>query len=156
MIRSALLSCAFLALVAAAAPAEQPNPPLIRSAAAGNWSDGKTWEGGKVPPAGARVQVRAGHRVVYDRKSTDVIRSIHVAGPLPFPAARDTELNVGLIKIQPGDDAGENGFDCDAPLGAVDPKQPKPALEIGSQDKPLDAKFTALIRLHHVEGLDKE
>jgi hypothetical protein len=159
MFRHAIFTCALLALSGAPAFADEPKPvapPLVRTAGSGSWSDAKTWEGGKLPAAGARVQVRAGHRVVYDRKSEDVIRSIHVAGTLTFAAGRDTELNVGLIKIQPGDDASENGFDCDAHMTDPDPKMPKPALEIGTPDKPLDAKYTATIRLHCVEGLDRE
>src|SRR4051794_23664135 len=80
-------------------------PPLVRSAKSGAWSDAATWDGGKVPAAGARVQVRAGHTVRYDVASDDVIRSVHVGGVLSFAADRNTRLNVGLIKIQPGDDA---------------------------------------------------
>jgi hypothetical protein len=159
MFRHTLLACALLALSGAPTFADEPKPaapPLVRTVGSGAWSDAKTWEGGKLPAAGARVQVRAGHRVVYDRKYADVIRSIHVAGTLTFAADRDTELNVGLIKIQPGDDASENGFDCDAHMTDSDPTQPKPALEIGTPDKPLDARYTATIRLHYVEGLDRE
>src|SRR2546426_389629 len=37
----------------------------IRSAKGGPWSDPTTWDGGKVPGIGARVQVREGHRLVY-------------------------------------------------------------------------------------------
>ncbi len=152
---------AFLALflVPVFAVADQPEPTapqLIRTAASGSWSDAKTWEGGKLPATGARVQIRTGHHVVYDRKSDDVIRSIHVAGTLTFAADRDTVLNVGLIKIQPGDDASEDGFNCDAHITDPDPKLPKAALEIGIPEKPLDTKFTAKIRLHFVEGMDKE
>ncbi len=62
----------------------------------------------------ARVQVRTGHIVTYDIESDAVIRSIHVAGTLRFDPDRDTRLDVGLIKIQAGDDAGESGFDCEA------------------------------------------
>ena len=91
-------------------------PPLLRSEASGAWSAPATWEGGKVPQAGARVQVRTGHAVTYDVNSDQVIRSIHVAGTLRFAHDRDTRLDVGLIKIQPGDDASENGFDCEAHL----------------------------------------
>ena len=36
---------------------------LIRSARSGPWSESKTWENGRVPDAGARVQVRTGHTV---------------------------------------------------------------------------------------------
>src|SRR5947209_2061623 len=91
------------------AAADAPEGPrLIRSARSGPWSAPATWEGGKVPPAGSRVQVRTGHTVAYDLKSDQVIRSIHVAGTLRFPHDRDTWLDVGLIKIQPGDNASEN------------------------------------------------
>ncbi len=134
----------------------QEMPPLIRSAKSGPWSAEETWEGGKVPANGSQVQVRAGHTVVYDLKSEQVIRSIHVAGVLRFAAERDTRLDVGLIKIQPGDDAGESGFDCAAHMTPPDPKQARPALEVGTPDRPVAAGHTALIRLTHVEGLDKE
>src|SRR5437762_667964 len=74
---------------AADAPA---GPGLIRSAQSGPWSAPTTWEGGKVPAAGARVQVRSDHTVSYDLKSDQVIRSIHVAGTIRFPHDRDTRL----------------------------------------------------------------
>src|SRR5205823_672329 len=83
-------------------------PPLVRSARSGPWSAPATWERGKVPGAGARVQVRAGHTVTYDLKSDRLIRSVHVAGTLRFPPDRDTRLDVGLIKVQPGDDPDED------------------------------------------------
>ncbi|MBY0526155.1 MAG: sigma-70 family RNA polymerase sigma factor [Gemmataceae bacterium] len=131
-------------------------PALIRSAQSGPWSAPGTWEGGKVPPAASRVQVRPAHTVVYDINSDQVIRSIHVAGTLRFAVDKDTRLDVGLIKIQAGDDASENGFDCDAHMMDGDDKGPKPALVIGTADKPLDAKYTARIRLTEVDGLDKQ
>jgi len=137
-------------------PAPVTAVPLVRTAQSGPWSDDKTWEGGKAPGAGARVQIREGHAVTYDLNSSAVVRSIHVAGTLTFARDRNTRLDVGLIKIQPGDDASEDGFDCDAHLPNPDPAKPKPALEIGTAAEPIPAKFTALIRLHHVEGLDKE
>src|SRR5437879_5621090 len=91
-------------------------PALIRSTRSGPWSAADTWEGGKLPAAGARVQIRAGHAVVYDLDSDLAIRSIHVSGTLSFAPDKDTRLDVGLIKIQPGDDAREEGFDCDIHL----------------------------------------
>ena len=129
--------------------------PLIRSAGSGSWSAANTWEGGKVPAAGARVQVKTGHAVLYDLKSEQVVRSIHVAGTLRFAPDRDTMLNVGLIKIQPGDDASENGFDCEAHLPDVAPETARPALEVGTPHRCIDAGRTAVIRLHYVEGMDK-
>src|SRR5262249_22521755 len=77
----------------------RPEAPVLRSAASGPWSAPSTWEGNKVPGAGARVQVRAGHTVVYDVQSPAVLRSLHVAGTLTFAPDRDTRLDVGLIKI---------------------------------------------------------
>lgn len=126
---------------------------LIRSARDGAWSSPATWEGGRVPGAGARVQIRPGHRVRYDVSSEQVVRSIHVAGTLSFAPDRDTRLEVGLIKIQAGEDASENGFDCDAHLPAASPG-PRPALEVGTADRPVEGGKRALIRLHAQPGLD--
>jgi hypothetical protein len=130
--------------------------PLIRSARNGPWSNPATWEGGKLPPAGARVQVRTGHVVTYDLKSDQVIRSIHVAGTLRFPPDRDTRLDVGLIKIQAGDDHSEDGFDCEAHAAEPEPGKPRPVLEVGTPDQPIAAGHTALIRLTYVTGLDRQ
>jgi hypothetical protein len=144
--------CAGAALAQSATPAAR----LIRSAGSGAWSNATTWEGGQVPSAGARVQIRAGHAITYDVISTEAIRFLHIAGQLTFAHDRDTRLDVGLIKIQPGDDATEDGFDCDAHVPRLDPTQPRPALEVGSPDRPIDAGHSAVIRLVYVEGMDKE
>src|SRR5437773_431514 len=141
--------------------------PLIRSAQSGPWSAPATWEGGKLPNKGERVQIRTGHRVVYDlslpvveRETRSLynpmIRSVHVAGTLTFARDRNTRLNVGLIKIQAGDDASEDGFNCDAHLRAPDQQTPRPALEVGTAEAPIPAGRTAAIFLYAVEGLDKE
>ena len=62
----------------------------------------------------------------------EVLEDIHVAGTLTFARDRDTLLGVGLIKIQPGDDASENGFDCDAHLPKRGHNAVLPALEVGT------------------------
>src|SRR5208282_1442910 len=98
--------------------AKPPTAGLIRSARSGPWSAGSTWEGGKVPCTGARVQVVEGHRVVYDVNSAEAIRLLHVAGTLSFAQDRDTRLDVGLLKVQQGNECSEDGFDCDAHLPA--------------------------------------
>lgn len=131
-------------------------PGLIRSARSGPWSEANTWDGGRIPGDGSRVQVRAGHTITYDMKSDRVIRSIHVAGTLRFLPDKDTRLDVGLIKIQSGDDASEDGFDCDAHAEEPPAGQPRPALEVGTPDRPIDAGRTALIRLTYLSGLDKQ
>ena len=131
-------------------------PPLVRSAVSGRWSEPATWEGGKVPIAGQRVQIRIGHHVVFDTRTEGAIRSIHVAGTLRFDPDRDTRLDVGLIKIQAGDDPGESGFDCETHVTAPDPRRPRPALEIGTPDQPIAPEHHAVIRLTAVPGLDPE
>src|SRR5262249_5740924 len=60
------------------------------------------------------------------------------------------------IKIQPGDDPSEDGFDCEAHAREQPPGEPKPALEVGTPDQPIDASHTALIRLAYVNGLDRQ
>src|SRR5262249_32667300 len=64
--------------------------------------------------------------------------------------------DVGLIKIQAGDDASENGFDCDAHVKPPEAGKPRPALEVGTPDEPIPAGRKALIRLTYSEGMDKE
>lgn len=130
------------------------DPPVIRSAKSGPWSDSATWDGNAVPAAGARVLVRTGHTVTYDVKSDAVIRGVSIAGVLTFDPNKDTLLNVGLVKIQPGDEYSEDGFDCEHHGGKADADKPKPALELGTPDRPI-AK-TAVIRLHHIDGMSKE
>src|SRR5262245_49104501 len=150
----------FVATVFLTAPAllcaDAPASSLLRSARSGPWSAAATWEGGRVPGAGDRVQIRARHTVVYDVRSERVLRSLHVAGTLTFAADRDTRLDVGLLKVQPGDDASENGFDCDAHMPVPRHDQPMPALEVGTPERPIEAGHTALIRLTYVAGMDKE
>jgi hypothetical protein len=138
-----------------AADSPKVAPDLICSAKSGPWSAPATWEGGKVPGAGARVQIRQGHTVVYDLKSDKAIRFLHIAGTLTFAPDRDTRLDVGLIKIQPGE-ASEDGFDCDAHVPDLEPGKARPALLVGTPERPIAATHTALIRLTFFEGADRQ
>jgi len=131
-------------------------PTLVRSTGSGRWSEPAIWEGGRVPGAGSRVQVRAGHVIIYDIRTDGAIRSIHVAGTLRFDPERDTRLDVGLIKIQNGDDPCESGFDCESRPVLALPGEPRATLEVGSPDRPINPEHTALIRLTWVAGLDPE
>ena len=119
---STLLAMLFLASSVHAA-----DIPLILSVKSGPWSDPATWSDKKVPGNGAKVLIREGHRVAYDIKSDAVIRGLNIAGALSFTPDKDTLLNVGLIKIQPGDEYSEDGFDCDGHSQASDSSKPKPA-----------------------------
>lgn len=139
-----------LAIVSAAAG----QAPVIRSAKSGAWSAAATWEGGKVPSAGSRVLIHSGHTVRYDVDSAEPIRVVHVSGTLTFAHDRDTRLDVGLLRIQAGDELSEQGFDCnhDGPA----PGESRAALEIGTPNQPIGDKHTALIRLHHFPGMDPQ
>src|SRR5262249_41628802 len=131
-------------------PKKKVAPKLVRSAGSGPWSAPATWEGGRVPAPGDKVQIRPGHTVQYNVRSEEVIRSLHIAGTLTFATDRDTRLDVGLIKIQAGDNTDEEGFDCDAHLPLADAKQALPTLLVGTPQRPVEAGRTALLRLHHV------
>src|SRR6185436_8302346 len=127
--RFALLA-SFL-LVAARTPVD-----LIKSEKSGPWSEAATWAGGAVPGTGAKVLIRPGHTVLYDVVSDQAIRSIYVGGTLKFATDRSTRLDVGLIKIQAGEDCVEDGFTCDVQLKAPEAGAVRPALEVGTPDQP--------------------
>lgn len=150
------MTTALILLSLALHPGAAEDGTLIRSSTSGLWSEPSTWEGGVVPGIGARVQVRGGHVVVYDENSDQPIRSIHVAGTLEFARDRDTRLDVGLIKIQAGDDASEDGFACDAHPMMPEPGQAPPSLLVGLPEEPIAEGKTATIRLTYFEGMDPE
>lgn len=133
----------------------------VQSKRDGNWSDPKTWVQARVPAAGDRVLVSRNTRVVYDAKRGDVLRLVQIVGTLTFARDRDTELNVAVLKVQNSDTCSENGFACDfeGVNTAGEPQAPRPGtlptLEIGSLDQPIPAEHTARIRLHYLEGMDK-
>jgi len=130
---------------------------LIRSARSGPWS-------ARAPGREARCRCRgprsgAGGALGHLRNGNETgDRSIHVAedshlrrdrGTPPFP-------DVGLIKIQPGDDAMRGRFDCEAhPRAPPDQRQPRPALEVGTPWSPIPDGATALIRLAPVARVDR-
>jgi hypothetical protein len=136
--------------------AEVIHSAVIRSIGSGPWSAGATWEGGQVPAAGARVLVRPGHVVTYDVASQAPIRAVQVGGTLTFARDRDTLLNVGILRIAPGETFSEEGFDCEAHLPKLQAGQMRPALEIGTADEPIPAGKTATIRLVYCEGHNAE
>src|SRR5262249_27843894 len=96
------------------------------------------------------------HSVVYDVAGKDAIRAVHISGTLRFAADKDTALAAGLIKIQPGESTAEDGFDCDAHVEVPKDGERRPALEVGSPDRPIEAGHTAVIRLVYFEGMDKD
>jgi G8 domain len=129
--------------------------PIHRTAKSGPWSAAATWADQKVPGAGARVLIAEGHRVIYDVKSDAIIRGISISGSLAFAPNRDTVLNVGLIKIQSGNEYSEDGFDCDH-ASKPDHTKPQAELIVGTPERPIAAGKTAVIRLHFIEGMNKD
>ncbi len=132
------------------------SPRWIRSVQSGPWSSAATWSGGSVPADGARVHIAPGTKVIYDIQSKATIRAVYVAGTLTFSPGTDTQLNVGVLKVEAGDEPTEGGFDCDAHVMEPEPGKPQPALEVGTPLAPIAAGHTALIRLVAVEGQDKQ
>lgn len=150
-----LLTFVFLGTLATQACAAD-KPAWIRSAGTGAWSAAATWEKGEIPAAGARVHIRPGHVVTYDVSSDQPIRAIYVAGTLSFARDQDTRLDVGVIKIEAGEEPTEEGFDCDLHVAEPVAGALRPALEVGTSQRPIAAGHTALIRLRAVDGQDKQ
>ncbi len=125
----------------------------VRSAKSGPWSDPATWEG-HAPRVGERVLVRAGHTVTYDVENHEALRVVHVSGTLTFSREKNTLMEVGLLRVAPGETCSEDGFDChdEAPPA----NGPRPVLEIGTAEDPIPARVTATIRLRYFDGMNAE
>jgi hypothetical protein len=152
--KTILMFCALLS-----APAIFAAAPVVfnaRTAQNGKWSDAQTWEGRRLPHAGDFVQVRSGHVVTYDVNSGAALRLLHVAGTLTFSREVSTLLDVGLIKVEPGDTTTEAGFNCHDDAPAPPAGAPRPVLEIGTLASPIPTGVTATIRLRHFQGTDPE
>src|SRR5437763_974711 len=113
MIRTALFRLALVVIGVSLSFHRVGADEVIRSANSGPWSVAATWDTGKVPGAGARVLIRPGHTVTYDAESNTAIRAVQIGGTLTFARHCDTLLNVGLLRIAPGDVFSEEGFDCE-------------------------------------------
>ncbi len=148
------LLCTFM--LTAAMFAAEPVVFNARTAHSGKWSDAQTWEGGRKPQAGDFVQVRTGHVVAYDVNSGAALRMLHVAGTLTFSRDVSTLLDVGLIKVEPGETTTEDGFDCHDAAPAPQAGAALPVLEIGTLASPIPAGVKATIRLRHFKGTNPE
>lgn len=134
----------------------------LESVQDGPWSEPATWKPARIPKQGDRVKISGGTTVVYDVQSDAAIRLLQVVGTLRFARDRDTLLNVGILKVQSSNECTEGGFACDfenvtkAGEPLAPPSTDMPTLEVGTLDEPIPAKFTARIRLHYFEGMDKD
>lgn len=152
----AISLCCLLLRSPAETRADDPVVFQARSVCSGAWSEAQTWEQGRIPQAGDRVQIRTSHSVVYDVHSDAALRFVHVAGSLIFSREKSTLLDVGLLKVEPGETTTESGFDCHAPIPEVAEGTPRPVLEIGTPFAPIPAGVTATIRLRHHPGMAPE
>ena len=150
----------FIAFIAGLITAQADSPVVqfnVTSAQSGKWSDAGTWVNKRVPQSGDNVQIRSGHAVMYDVDSEDAVRVLHVAGTLRFSRDKSARLNVGLLKVSPGAECSEDGFNCHE-MGDValtgDAKTANAALEIGTRDHPIPPGITATIRLVYFDGMD--
>jgi len=134
----------------------------IKSVQDGEWSDAKTWDAARIPKQGDRVLISRGTFVNYNVASNEVIRLVQVVGTLSFAHDRDTELNVGLLKVQNSDTCSESGFACDfRDINAAGepirlPGGGMPALLVGTPQTPIPAEHTAKIRLHFLKGMNQD
>ena len=124
--------------------ADKKLPPLIRTAQSGAWSDRATWEDGKLPRAGERVQICTQHKVVYDVKSDTVLRSIHVAGTLVF--APDATVRRDCQKMFTNEPRASPWF--------VEPEMLPPSVEPERAAADIDrAVLTTLFHIRSAVGL---
>ncbi|HWA98442.1 MAG TPA: G8 domain-containing protein, partial [Pirellulales bacterium] len=129
---------------------------IVRTVASGAWTEASVWSNGRIPAQGDRVLIRPEHSILYNAHSDVAIRVLKIAGTLRFATDHDTRLDVGLIKVEAGEDVSEEGFDCNEHSAPEGPGAARPALLVGSQNHPVREGFSALIRLVYFEGMDKE
>ncbi len=159
MTRSPSIPSLVLALIGfglAVGSATAEESPVVYSRQSGPWSAKETWDAERVPQSGDRVVVRRGHHVAYDVDSREVIRLVQIAGTLEFAADRSTRLDAGLISIIASEEPSEEGFDCHHPHEIPHAEGPRPALLIGKPGSPIPIEHTATVRLHYIEGMNKE
>ena len=157
-----ILTCLLAGAAITNAAVPEPLHFDVRSVHSGAWSDPGTWEPAHVPANGERVLVSGQTTVKYNAESDAIIRLLQVAGTLSFARDRNTTLNVGILKVQNSERCSENGFRCDFHAVTDDgepsaaPGSALPALEVGTADAPIPAEFTARIRLHFFEGMNRD
>ncbi|HZZ82613.1 MAG TPA: G8 domain-containing protein [Gemmataceae bacterium] len=146
----------FVAIALSSLVAGSVSAADLRTKQSGPWSAKETWDAGRTPQKGDRVIIRAGHTVTYDVQSKEVIRLVQIAGTLDFARDKNTRLEAGLITVVPMETPSEEGFDCHASPKMIKHGEARPALYVGKPGNPIPGKYQATIRLHYVEGMDKE
>src|SRR5262249_15047226 len=117
MARWLLLPQLLVALCASASASEKSQFVLCEHS--GRWSEATTWQDGHIPAQGDSVLIPAGKEVLYDVQSEQAIRLLKIAGALRFATDRDTRLDVGLVRVEAGDDLTEEGVECGVTTAAA-------------------------------------
>jgi hypothetical protein len=73
----------------------------IRSAGSGAWSSASSWTPARVPGAGDKVYIEAGHAISYALVSDTAVSCVGVAGQLGFATTSNTRLKVGTLEVLP-------------------------------------------------------
>ena len=139
------------------AAAEPKAAPVIRSTRSGPWSAAATWEGGKVPGAGS-ARPQSGRAMRSSSTRSPSSRSVRSTLPARcrLPATRTPGSTSASSRFRPATSPAKTASTATPTWPTPDADMPRPALEVGTPDRPIDAKHTALIRLHYVDGMDKE
>ncbi|MEM7522605.1 MAG: G8 domain-containing protein, partial [Pseudomonadota bacterium] len=74
-----------------------PSDASHTAISSGDWSDPSTWEGGRIPDAGADVYIPQGIAVRYDVNSDAELHFVRVDGGLHFATDVDTRMEVDTL-----------------------------------------------------------
>jgi Ca2+-binding RTX toxin-like protein len=78
-----------------------PHDATHKAVRSGNWSDPDTWQNGRVPGEGAKVDVPHGVTVTYAQVSNASVHTIGISGKLEFATHKDTLLKVDTMVVRP-------------------------------------------------------
>ncbi|NJK28138.1 MAG: hypothetical protein HC925_06080, partial [Coleofasciculaceae cyanobacterium SM2_3_26] len=98
----------------------------------GSWFDPNTWEGKRIPSAGARVLIPEGISLTYDGESNASLKTLRVDGALTFAADRNTQMVVDTFVTNMGS-----------------------TLRIGTPENPVQADKRTRILIDGSEAIDR-
>ena len=135
----------------------------IRSVKSGDWSDRRPGSRHACRRPATACWSPATRAWCMTSKRREVMRLMQVVGTLSFARDRDTELNVGVLKVQNSDACSESGFACDFcgvnAAGEPQAAARRPTAGLGSRHaRGADSRRSSRprIRLHYLEGMDKD
>ena len=121
--------------------------PTVTSVAPGAWSNPATWSTRKVPAAGDRVAISAGHDVAYDTASDAKLACVEIRGRLRFRADANTRMKTANVMVM------DEGY---LEVGsAAAPIAPNVAAEIIISDQKIDRQLDPAELGSGIESLGK-